>query len=97
MNEQEKEFIRKLAEEYKSYMKQVETNKRMAVSDIDNALQSEKFFQYIAREMEKRIGESKTLGGKFNTDLARKMFGTIPKERIREMIEMYLKNRNTSV
>ena len=94
MNEQEKEFIRKLAEEYKSYMEQVETNKRIAVSDIENELQSDKFWQYIAKEMDKRIGESE-LKGKYATDIAKKMFSTLPKGRIDELIDNYLKCCNS--
>ena len=59
------------------------------MDNIDNRIAelmaSDKFWQCIAEEMEKRTGESR-LGGKHATDLAKQMFTALPKERLQTLI-----------
>ncbi len=59
------------------------------MDNIDNRIAklmaSDKFWQCIAEEMEKRTGESR-LGGKHATDLAKQMFASLPKERLQALI-----------
>lgn len=57
--------------------------------NIDNRIAelmaSDKFWQCISEELEKRTGESR-LGGKHATDLAKQMFASLPKERLQTLI-----------
>lgn len=64
------------------------------MDNIDNRITelmvSDKFWQCIAEEMEKRTGESR-LGGKYATDLAKQMFTDLPKEQLQTLIANALK------
>lgn len=59
------------------------------MDNIDNKIAelmaSDKFWQCIAEEMDKRTGESR-LGGKYATDLAKRMLASLPKERLQALI-----------
>lgn len=57
---------------------------------IAELMVSDKFWQCIAEELEKRTGESR-LGGKYSTDLAKQMFATLPKEQLQSLIANALK------
>lgn len=57
---------------------------------IAELMASDKFWQCIAEEMEKRTGES-SLGGKHATDLAKQMFTALPKEQLQALIANALK------
>lgn len=83
-NEQFNEFIRQLKEYYKKEQEKIQGIKESVSAEalIDKAVADERFWRFIADEMDKRIGESKKLGGMYNIDLAKKMFTTIPKEQI---------------
>lgn len=54
-------------------------------SRIAELMASDKFWQCIAEELEKRTGESR-LGGKHATDLAKQMFTSLPKEQLQTLI-----------
>ena len=64
------------------------------MDNIDNRIAelmaSDKFWQCIAEELEKRTGESR-LGGKYATDLAKRMFTAMPKEQLQTLIANALK------
>lgn len=64
------------------------------MDNIDNRIAelmaSDKFWQCIAEEMEKQTGESR-LGGKYATDLAKRMFTALPKEQLQTLIANALK------
>lgn len=64
------------------------------MDNIDNRIAelmaSDKFWQCIAEELEKRTGESR-LGGKHATDLAKRMFASLPKEQLQALIANALK------
>lgn len=83
-NEQFNEFIRQLKEYYKREQERINEDKNAAITDalIDKAVADERFWRFIADEMDKRIGESEKLGGMYNIDLAKKMLPTLPKEQI---------------
>lgn len=59
------------------------------MDNIDNRIAelmaSDKFWQCIAEELEKRTGGS-MLGGKYATDLAKQMFTSLPKEQLQTLI-----------
>ena len=59
------------------------------MDNIDNRIAelmaSDKFWQCIAEEMEKLTGESR-LGGKYSTDLAKRMFTTLPNDQLQTLI-----------
>ena len=57
---------------------------------IAELMASDKFWQYIAEELEKQTGESR-LGGKYATDLAKQMFTALPKEQLQTLIANALK------
>ena len=57
---------------------------------IAELMASDKFWQCIAEELEKRTGESR-LGGKYITDLSTQMFTTLPKEQLKTLIGDALK------
>ena len=57
---------------------------------IAELMASDKFWQCIAEEMEKQTGESR-LGGKYATDLAKRMFTALPKEQLQTLIANALK------
>ena len=83
-NEQFKEFIRQLKEYIKNEHDRIQGIKESVAAEalIDKAVADERFWRFIADEMDKRIGESEKLGGMYNIDLAKKMFTAIPKEQI---------------
>ena len=83
-NEQFKEFIRQLKEYIKNEHEKIQGIKESVAAEalIDKAVADERFWRFIADEMDKRIGESKVLGGLYNIDIAKKMFTAIPKEQI---------------
>lgn len=83
-NEQFNEFIRQLKEYYKKEQERIQGIKEAVSAEalIDKAVADERFWRFISDEMDKRIGESKVLGGLYNIDLAKKMFTAIPKEQI---------------
>lgn len=58
--------------------------------NIDNRIAelmaSDKFWQCIAEEMEKRTGKSR-LGGKYATDLAKRMFASLSKDESQSLID----------
>lgn len=64
------------------------------MDNIDNRIAelmaSDKFWQCIAEELEKRTGESR-LGGKYATDFAKRMFTAMPKEQLQALIANALK------
>lgn len=64
------------------------------MDNIDNRIAelmaSDKFWQCIAEELEKQAGESR-LGGKYSTDLAKRMFTELPKEQLQTLITNALK------
>lgn len=64
------------------------------MDNIDNRIAelmaSDKFWQCIAEELEKQAGESR-LGGKYATDLVKKMFTDLPKEQLQTLIANALK------
>jgi len=59
------------------------------MDNIDNKIAelmaSDKFWQCIAEELEKQTGESR-MGGKYATDLAKRMFTELPKEQLKTII-----------
>ena len=59
------------------------------MDNIDNRIAelmaSDKLWQCITEELEKQTGESR-LGGKYATDLAKRMFTSLPKERLQTLI-----------
>lgn len=57
---------------------------------IAELMASDRFWQCIAEELEKRTGEPR-LGGKYATDLAKQMFATLPKEQLQTLIANALK------
>jgi len=57
---------------------------------IAELMASGKFWQCIAKELEKQTGESR-LGGKHATDLAKRMFTAMPKEQLQTLISNALK------
>lgn len=57
---------------------------------IAELMASDKFWQCIAEELEKRTGESR-LGGKHATDLAKRMFTALPKDQLQTLIANALK------
>lgn len=59
-------------------------------SRIAELMASDKFWQCIAEELEKRTGESK-MGGKYATDLVKQMFTAMPKEQLQTLIANALK------
>ena len=59
-------------------------------SRIAELMASDKFWQCIAEELEKRTGESR-LGGKYATDLAKKMFSTLTEEEYLSLIDCVTK------
>jgi len=65
------------------------------MDNIDNRIAelmaSDKFWQCIAEEMEKLTGESR-LGGKYAADLAKRMFTTLPKDRLQALIGDVIKH-----
>lgn len=83
-NKQFNEFIRQLKEYYKREQERINEDKNAAITDalIDKAVADERFWRFIYDEMDKRIGDSKVLGGMYNIDIAKKMFTAIPKEQI---------------
>ena len=91
-NEQFKEFIRQLKEYYKKEQERIQGIKESVAAEalIDKAVADERFWRFIADEMDKRIGESEKLGGMYNIDLAKKMLPTIPKEQVLEFMRMYM-------
>lgn len=60
------------------------------MDNIDNRIAglmaSDKFWQYIAEELEKQTGESR-LGGKYATDLAKRMFASLSKDESQSLID----------
>lgn len=90
-NEQFNEFIRQLKEYYKKEQERIQSMKETAAMEalIDQAVEDERFWRFIADEMGKRIGESEKLGGMYNIDLAKKMLPTLPKEQIMKFLRMY--------
>ena len=60
-------------------------------SRIAELMASDKFWQCIAEELEKRTGEHR-LGGKCTTDLAKQMFTDMPKEQLQTLIANALKH-----
>lgn len=64
------------------------------MDNIDNRIAelmaSDKFWQCMAEELEKRTGDSR-LGGKYATDLAKQMFAALPKEQLQTLIANALK------
>lgn len=95
-NEQFKEFIRQLKEYYKKEQEKINEDKNAAITEalIDKAVADERFWRFISDEMDKRIGESKVLGGMYNIDIAKKMFTTIPKEQIIAWIREFKNQQN---
>lgn len=96
-NEQFNEFIRQLKEYIKNEHDKIHGIKESVAAEalIDKAVADERFWRFIADEMEKRIGESKILGGMYNIDLAKKMLPTLPKEQVLEFIRTYKNQQNT--
>ena len=95
-NEQFKEFIRQLKEYIKNEHEKIHGIKESVAAEalIDKAVADEKFWRFISDEMDKRIGESKKLGGMYNIDIAKKMFTTIPKEQIIAWIREFKNQQN---
>jgi hypothetical protein len=95
-NEQFNEFIRQLKEYYKKEQERIQGIKETAASEalIDKAVADERFWRFIASEMDKRVGESEKLGGMYNIDLAKKMLPTLPKEQVLEFMRTYLNQQN---
>jgi len=86
-NEQFNKVIRQLKEHYKEWQDDIESKKKSAVLEsllIDEA-DRDKLWQCIAEEMEKLTGESR-LGGKYATDLAKRMFTTLPNDQLQTLI-----------
>ena len=96
-NEQFNEFIRQLKEYIKNEHEKIQGIKESVAAEalIDKAVADERFWRFIADEMDKRIGESKILGGMYNIDLAKKMLPTLPKEQVLEFIRTYKNQQNT--
>ena len=96
-NEQFNEFIRQLKEYIKNEHERIQGIKESVAAEalIDKAVADERFWRFIADEMDKRIGESKVLGGMYNIDIAKKMFTTIPKEQIIAWIREFKNQQNT--
>ena len=96
-NEQFNEFIRQLKEYIKNEHEKIQGIKESVAAEalIDKAVADERFWRFIADEMDKRIGESKVLGGMYNIDIAKKMFTTIPKEQIIAWIREFKNQQNT--
>lgn len=69
-------------------------NSGKTMDNIDNRIAelmaSDKFWQCISEELEKRTGESR-LGGKYVTDLAKQMFTALPKDQLQALIANALK------
>ena len=86
-NEQFNEFIRQLKEYIKNEHEKIESDKKAAVTDahIKHVLEQDKFWQCIAEELEKRTCGSR-LGGKYATDLAKRMFTTLPNDQLQTLI-----------
>lgn len=95
-NEQFNEFIRQLKEYYKKEQERIQGIKETAAAEalIDKAVADERFWRFIASEMDKRVGESEKLGGMYNIDLAKKMLPTLPKEQVLEFMRTYLNQQN---
>lgn len=96
-NEQFKEFIRQLKEYYKEWQDEINGIKESVAAEalIDQAVADERFWRFIADEMDKRIGESEKLGGMYNIDLAKKMLPTLPKEQVLEFMRTYMNQQGT--
>lgn len=96
-NEQYNEFIRQLKEYIKNEHEKIQGIKESVAAEalIDKAVADERFWRFIADEMDKRIGESGKLGGMYNIDLAKKMLPTLPKEQVLEFIRTYKNQQNT--
>jgi len=95
-NEQFKEFIRQLKEYIKNEHEKIQGIKESVAAEalIDKAVADERFWRFIADEMDKRIGESEKLGGMYSIDLAKKMLPTLPKEQVLEFIRTYMNKQN---
>ena len=95
-NEQFNEFIRQLKEYIKNEHERIQGIKESVAAEalIDKAVADERFWRFIADEMDKRIGESEKLGGMYNIDLAKKMFTAIPKEQIIAWIREFKNQQN---
>ena len=95
-NEQFNEFIRQLKEYIKNEHEKIQGVKESVAAEalIDKAVADERFWRFIADEMDKRIGESEKLGGMYNIDLAKKMLPTLPKEQVLEFMRTYLNQQN---
>jgi len=91
-NEQFNEFIRQLKEYIKNEHEKIESDKKAAVTDahIKHVLEQDEFWQCIAEELEKQTGESR-LGGKYATDLAKRMFATLTEEECHSLIDCVTK------
>ena len=96
-NEQFNEFIRQLKEYIKNEHEKIQGIKESVAAEalIDKAVADERFWRFIADEMDKRIGESEKLGGMYNIDLAKKMLPTLPKEQVLEFMRTYKNQQNT--
>ena len=96
-NEQFNEFIRQLKEYIKNEHDRIQGIKESVAAEalIDKAVAGERFWRFIADEMDKRIGESEKLGGIYNIDLAKKMFTAIPKEQIITWLMDFKNQQNT--
>ena len=96
-NEQFKEFIRQLKEYIKNEQERIQGIKESVAAEalIDKAVADERFWRFISDEIDKLIGESEKLGGKYNIDLAKKMLPTLPKEQVLKFIRTYMNQQNT--
>lgn len=96
-NEQFKEFIRQLKEYIKNEHDRIQGIKESVAAEalIDKAVADERFWRFIADEMDKRIWESEKLGGMYNIDIAKKMFTAIPKEQIITWLMDFKNQQNT--
>lgn len=95
-NEQFKEFIRQLKEYYREEQERIQGIKESVAAEalIDKAVADERFWRFIADEMDKRIGVSEKLGGKYNIDIAKKMLPTLPKEQVLEFMRTYMNQQD---
>lgn len=86
-NEQFNKVIRQLKEHYKEWQDDIESKKKSAVLEslLSDEADRDRLWQCIAEEMEKLTGESR-LGGKYATDLAKRMFTTLPNDRLQALI-----------
>lgn len=91
-NEQFNEVIRQLKEYIKNEHEKIESDKKAAVLEslLSNKADMDRIWQCIAEELEKLTGESR-LGGKYATDLAKRMFTALPKEQLQTLIAYALK------